>query len=136
MESWLIEPGAVKPFIKDMYQVNESPIVLTQVQRAARIREIKDKCLAKIFTAEERERLKGRLEEMGYMFLKLGQEETAKLALAAAQTVDQEVTVLRTNPVIETLLQRSLALYKDAVGERFREHAPGKMDDPSPIILP
>ena len=136
METWLIELDAIRPFMEDMYRVNESPIVLTPIQKAARIREIQDKCLAELFTPEERQRLKSRLEEMGYVFLKLGQEETAKMALAAAQITDQAVTALKANPVIETLLQRSLAFYTDAVEERVRDHAPGKIDAASPIILP
>jgi len=136
MESWRIEPGVLKPFMEEMYRVNKSPIVLTPIQKAARIREIQDKCLAAIFTPEERTRLKGRLEEMAYVFLKIGQEETAKVALAAAQTADQEVTPLKANPVIEILLQRSLAFYNNAVEKKVREHASGKRDAASPIILP
>jgi len=136
MESWLIELDAMRPFMEDMYRVNESPILLTPVQKSARIREIQDKCLAGIFTAEERKRLKGRLEEMAYIFLKIGQEETARVALAAAQTADQEVTTLKTNPVIEVLLQRSLAFYHNATEEKVREQGSGKRDAASPIILP
>jgi uncharacterized protein YjgD (DUF1641 family) len=135
METWLIELEAMTPFMEEMYRVHESPIVLSPVQKSARIREIQDKCLAEIFTAEERQRLKGRLEEMAYIFLKIGQEETAKVALAAAQITTQEVTSLKANPVIEILLQRSLAFYNNAVEEKVREHASGRRDAASPIIL-
>jgi hypothetical protein len=134
METWLIELDAIRPFMEDMYRVNESPIVLTPIQKAARMREIQDKCLAEIFTAEERQRLKGRLEEMAYIFLKLGQEETAKMALAAAQITDQTVTALKANPVIETLLQRSLALYTKAMEESGGEKILEK-ENASPIIM-
>ncbi|MFO7600506.1 MAG: hypothetical protein R6X27_11970 [Candidatus Desulfacyla sp.] len=136
METWLIELDAMRPFMEEMYRVNESPILLTPIQKGARIREIQDKCLAAIFTPEERTRLKDRLEEMAYVFLKIGREETAKVALAAAQTADREVTPLKANPVIEILLQRSLAFYNNAVEEKVRERASGKRDAASPIILP
>jgi hypothetical protein len=136
MEGWIIGFAALKPVIKEIYRIDESPIVLTPLQKGARIKEIQDNCLARVFTPEERHRLKHRLEEMAYLFLKLGQEETATSALAAAQAVDREVTALTANPVLETLLQRSLAVYHDAVGERVREGVPENRDEASRLILP
>ncbi|MDQ1334711.1 MAG: hypothetical protein QG552_1661 [Thermodesulfobacteriota bacterium] len=135
LESWLIEPDAIRPFMKDMYSVNESPIVLTTVQKAARVRAIQEKCMAEIFTAEKRERLKRRLEEMGYLFFKLGQEKTAETSLAAALAAVQEPTVVKANPVIEALLAKSLASYRRAIEERGPDHVL-KRGDASPIILP
>jgi len=135
MEFWLIEIEALRPFMEDMFKVEESPIVLTEAQKSDRIREIKEKCMSKIFSLERRELLKRRLEEMGYIFFKLGQEETAGLALAAAHAVDQESTILKANPVIETLLERSLAFYTKAMEERDPEQSQEK-DESSPIILP
>ena len=117
MDSWLIDPEALRPFMEDMFKVQESPIVLTEAQKADRIREIKEKCMGGIFSPEKRELLKRRLEEMGYVFFKLGEEETAGLALAAAHTVDQESTIIKANPVIETLLERSLGYYNKAMEE-------------------
>ncbi len=135
LESWLIEPDAIRPFMKDMYSVNESPIVLTTVQKAVRVRAIQEKCMAEIFTAEKRERLKRRLEEMGYLFFKLGQEKTAETALAAARIAVQEPTVVKANPVMEALLAKSLASYMRAIEERGPDHVL-KRGDASPIILP
>ncbi|MBU0988935.1 MAG: hypothetical protein KJ823_01995 [Proteobacteria bacterium] len=135
MDSWLIDPGALRPFMEDMLNVHNSPIVLTEAQKSARIREIKEKCMAEIFTAEKRDLLKRRLEEMGYIFFKLGQEETAGVALAAAHGAVQEASVLKTNPVVETLFERSLGFYMKAMEEKGSEQGNDR-DDASPIILP
>ena len=135
MEFWLIEIEALRPFMEDMFKVQESPIVLTEAQKSDRIREIKEKCMGEIFPPERRELLKRRLEEMGYIFFKLGQEETAGLALAAAHATDQESTILKANPVIETLLEHSLAFYTKAMEERDPEQSQEKIES-SPIILP
>jgi len=135
MESWLIEIEALRPFMEDMFKVEESPIVLTEAQKSDRVREIKEKCMSKIFSPERRELLKRRLEEMGYVFFKLGQEETACLALAAAHAADKEGTILKANPVLETLLERSLTFYTKAMEERDPEQSREKGES-SPIILP
>lgn len=135
MEFWLIEIEALRPFMEDMFKVEESPIVLTEAQKSARIMEIKEKCMGEIFSPERRKLLKRRLEEMGYIFFKLGQEETANLALATAHAADQEATILKANPVIETLLERSLAFYTKAMEERDPEQSKER-DESSPIILP
>ena len=91
--------------------------------------------MKEIFSPERRQLLKRRLEEMGYIFFKLGQEETAGLALAAAHAVDQESTILKANPVIEALLERSLTFYTKALEERGPEHVQ-EVGESSPIILP
>ncbi len=135
MEFWLIEIEALRPFMEDMFKVEESPIVLTETQKSDRVREIKEKCMGEIFSPERRELLKRRLEEMGYIFFKLGQEETAGVALAAAHAADQESTILKANPVIETLLERSLAFYTKAMEERDPEQSQERVES-SPIILP
>jgi hypothetical protein len=135
MESWVIEFDLLRPFMAEMFQARESPIVLTRAQQFARIREIQEKCIRRLFPARKRELLKHRLEEMGYVFFKLGQEETAGLALAAADTVGLEPTMLKANPVIETLLERSLAFYTRAMEERGIDQSPERGGSSS-IILP
>ncbi|MBW1780083.1 MAG: hypothetical protein JRL30_05035 [Deltaproteobacteria bacterium] len=135
MDSWLIDPDALRPFMADMQNVHESPIVLTEAQKSARIREIKETCMTEIFPAEKRDVLKQRLEEMGYIFFKLGQEETAGVALAAAHRVVQDASLLKTNPVIEILLERGMGFYKKAMEERGAEHGNNE-DNASPLILP
>jgi len=136
MDSWLIEPELIKPFVEEMVRVEESPIILTPLQKAARIQEVQNKCLTDIFPLDKRKRLRYRLQETAYLFLKLGQEKTAKTALAAANAAVQEATALRANPLLEVLLQRSLPVYDEAFAEEDGEHLQGEADEASPLILP
>ena len=135
MSSWVIEYEVLRPFMEDMFKVQESPIVLTDAQKGARIEEIKEKCMGEIFSPERRELLKHRLEEMGYVFFKLGQEETAGLAIAAALSVVREASILKANPIVEILLERSLAFYTKAMEEQGAEQGQ-ESSESSSIILP
>jgi len=135
LASWIVDLDAMKPYLEQILKVNDSPIFLTEGQKAARVMEIQEKCAAELFAAEERERLKRRLEEMGYLFFKLGEEETAKLALAAAAAAAQEAMVLKTNPVVQHLVNRIVALYMEAIREVGPERVLGKKTT-SPIIVP
>ena len=135
MASWLIEPDTLLPFMTDMAKVQDSPIVLTEIQKFARISEIKGQCMDEIFSIPKRELLKRRLEEMSYIFYRSGQEETAGLALTAAQAANQEVGILKTNPVIEAFLERSLALYS-AAAEKSASEQDRETSETSSLILP
>jgi len=135
MTSWLIEFTELKPLLEEMSKVNESPIVLTDGQKTARLEEIQQKYAMDIFNEETRGRLKHRLEEMAYVFLKVGEEATARLALAAADASAGEATALRSNPVIEALLVRSLQFYTEAMKEGDLDNEPEEQDDSS-IIRP
>ena len=135
MASWMIEYKALRPFMEDMLNVQNSPIVLNDAQKSARVKEIKEKCTDEIFSPERRKQLRRRLEEMGYIFFKLGQEEIARVALAAAHSVVQEASILKANPVVEALLEWSLTFYMKGLEEQGVDLG-RKKSESSPIILP
>ncbi len=133
MKKWLIDFEDLKPFMEDTLKVDDSPIVLTEAQKSDRSREIKKKCIEELFPAPKRDLLRHRLEEMAYIFLKLGEEEYSEISLAAARTMVQGNTILTINPVIEFLLERSQNFYSDAMAEFAKGQKP--LDSPSPRIL-
>jgi hypothetical protein len=133
--SWLIEFEPIKPFVEDIIKVDASPIVLTEAQKSTRITQIKAKALEVLFPVGKRELLMRRFEELAYIFFKLDEEEYAKLSLAAARIMGEQCTVLRTNPVIEFLLDRSLDFYMDASKDRVDDEDQRADSSPS-IILP
>lgn len=133
MKKWLIDFEHLQPFMEDILKVDDSPIVLTEAQKSDRAREIKEKSIEKLFPAPKRDLLRHRLEEMAYIFLKLGEEEYSEISLAAARTMVQEDTILKINPVIEFLLERSQNFYSDAMAEFAKGQKP--LDSPSPRIL-
>jgi hypothetical protein len=135
MGAKLIEFESLRPFMKEILEVENSPIFLTEAQKSERQRNIKEKCMDALFPAEKRSLLKRWLEEMAYVFFKLEEKKYAELSLAAARHMDQENSILRKNPVIQLLLDRSLDFYMDKIQEMAGEEKQG--DDSAPgIILP
>ena len=96
---------------------------------------IKEKCMDELFPAPRRTLLKRWLEEMAYVFFKLEEEKYAELSLSAARAMDQEGTILRKNPVIQLLLDRSLDFYMDKVQEAASEKEQRNGSAPG-IIIP
>jgi hypothetical protein len=134
-ESWIDDFESLKPFMEDILKLDDSPLLLNDAQKADRAGDIKKKGIEKLFPISRRALLKNRLEEMAYLFFKLEDEESSRLALAAALTAEQEDSALKPNPLIEFLFDRSLNFYM-ASAKRDAEKLDAKDDAPSGIILP
>jgi hypothetical protein len=135
MESWFIEFEPLRPFMEDILKLDDSPIVLTEVQKSERARQIKEKGMEKLFDDEKRDLLEHRFEEMAYIFFKLGEEDSSHVCLIAARIMAERESILKINPVIEFLLERSLNLYMNVIKEKGDEESQ-KQDPSSGIILP
>ncbi|MCP4664742.1 MAG: hypothetical protein GY849_00110 [Deltaproteobacteria bacterium] len=135
MASWFIEFQSLRPHLEEIRKVGDSQIVLTETQKYEREKEIQDKAMEELFPAPKRAFLKQRLEEMAYVFFKLDEEERSGICLAAAQTLDEEDTILRKNPVIAFLLKRSLDYFMDAIHETDEDQV-SKDEDAPRILLP
>jgi len=111
MASWFIDFERLRPFMEEMVKIDDSPIVLTELQKSSRSGEIKEKAIEELFPISEKTALSKRFEEMAYIFYRLDEKDTALLSLAAARALDKEDTLLNTNPVITFLMDRSLGYY-------------------------
>jgi len=135
MDSWIIDLEELKPIVAEIVKVEESPILVSETQRIERIRGIREASIPKLYPDARRALMKGRLEEMAYLFLKLGEETHARLSLAAALSLDEKDTLLRVNPFLRELLDRCLDLYleesRDTGGSKGLSGEP-----PSPLIIP
>ncbi|UCF82044.1 MAG: hypothetical protein JSV50_12600 [Desulfobacteraceae bacterium] len=136
MESWLIDFDLLRPFMEDILKVEDSPIVLSEAQKLDRVKKIKEKSIEALFPESKRSLLKHNLEETAYFFFKSDQEEYSAIALTAARTLDEEDTILRKNPVIEFLLERSMDFYMNLVGEKDAEDETLDSETSPRIILP
>ncbi len=135
MASWFIDFESLRPFMEELVKIDDSPIVLTELQKSSRSSEIKEKATKKLFPASERDALSKRFEEMAYVFYRLDEKDTALLSLAAARALDKEDPLVNTNPVITFLMDRSLGYYMG--GAKDSADAGQPADDDSPrIILP
>lgn len=135
MHSWVIPRDTLKPYVAEILRVREGIVYLSDAQQGERVREIKEKCATEVFSAEERDRLKRRLEEMAYVFFKLGEEENARLALVAASLASYEHTAFRPNPFLLAMVGHSLDIYLAAMEKFGRERVMGE-EKKSPLILP
>ena len=116
-----------------MFSVEESPIIISEGQKKNRINEIKEKAVRDLFPNEERLRVKGDLEEMAYVFFKLGDEVMSHLSMATAYTLDDQDSIIRINPFLRVYLERSLDYFMDIMQEN--DEPEDDEDDLSPMII-
>ncbi|MFH1124088.1 MAG: hypothetical protein V1758_10580 [Pseudomonadota bacterium] len=135
MVTWVIDLEELKPIVAEIIKAEESPILVSQGQRLERIKEIKESSLLKLYPDAKRALVKGRLEEMAYTFFKLGEETHARLSLAAALSLDEKDTLLRVNPFLKALLDRSLHKVLQ-FGPKTKGSTKAGGDSSSRIILP
>jgi hypothetical protein len=125
METWLIDFERLRPFVEETLKAEDSPIVLSSGQKSDQAKRIREKCMDELFGDAERALLKGRLEEMAFVFLKLEEEDFFQLCLNAARITGQEAALIQKNPFIELLVARSFDYYLNLI----RAGAP---EDPEP----
>lgn len=136
MGPWLIESEVLQPYMEDIQEVKNSPIVLSETRKFERIRQIKQKCMEELFPPPKRILLKHRFEEMAFVFFKLGDEDTARQSLAISRSAKTGDSMLEANPLIEFMLERSIDFYTAAIEEGAAEREDlTKVSEPG-IILP
>lgn len=136
LETWVVPPEEIRPLMEEIQKTEESPIFISDVQKAERINEIKEKALSEIYPKEKRALLKARLEETAFVFFKLGEEDYARLSLAAALSLDKEDSILSVNPFLKNLLQKTLNLYFKGIKDMKQSKEGTQEDDSSKLILP
>ena len=135
MAGWFIEPEGLKSLAEQILQVENSPILLSETQKGARIDSLKDDFLKEHYPASRREILRNRLEEMAYVFFKRDEAEYARLSLAGSLTLKEPDRFLQTNPILSFLLERSLGYFLEALQEDKRRPGGVVDDSSSPLIL-
>lgn len=133
METWIITPENIQPVLEEIFSVEESPIIISEGQKKNRINEIKEKAVRDLFPNEERLRVKGDLEEMAYVFFKLGDEVMSHLSMATAYALDDQDSIIRINPFLRVYLERSLDYFMDIMQENGEPE--DDEDDLSPMII-
>ncbi|MFO7987159.1 MAG: hypothetical protein R6U38_14980 [Desulfatiglandaceae bacterium] len=137
MKAWLIELEPLRPFMKEIMESGDSPLILSPGQKTQRITEIKNRCAVQLFPREKRQLIKGRLEEMAYMFHQLDKEtECTGLCLRAAASMDEEVSEIRPNRFLAGLVDRSMAFYFDQSRDAVEAEEEENNHASSSILIP
>jgi len=106
--SWILPENEVRPYAELIEEAEKSRLVLNPAQKETRLQEVYRKALAELFPDERRNRYKRRLEETAYVLLKNGQEDPARLALAASLDLRSGFMDLSPNPFLLNLVIRSI----------------------------
>ena len=84
---WKLASDQISPYVEELNRANESTIVLNQMQQQDRVVQIVERAVTELFAAESGERIRRRLEDIGYYLLKSGKREQAGWAVAAAAKI-------------------------------------------------
>ncbi len=106
---WVVDPEKLKPLLEDIEKAEKSSIFISEAQRREHIQRLTEEGIGRIFDADHRETLKKRLEETAYVLFKLGEDTLARLCLAASLSLEERQSLLKVNPFLKSLLERSLS---------------------------
>lgn len=134
MNTWIIAPEKIQPLLEEIAKVEESPILVSEGQKVNRIEEIKEKAIAKLYPDSKRQLFRDRLEETAYLFLRLNNEEYARLCLSAASCVVEEISHVRPGQFLKALTERSIDYYIGVIKEGAKPEEQEK-SSPSGIII-
>jgi len=102
--------------IEETGKAQESRIFISEGQRLEHIHRIRFDAIPKLFHEARRLRLKYRLEETAYVFLRSGEENLARLCLAAASSLAEKESPIKVNPFLQFMMERSLTYYLKSSG--------------------
>lgn len=120
--SWRIEEEQIRPYADEVWEAEQSKIVLNQAQKEVRFQGIYQKALTELFSEERKFLYQRRLEEMAYVLLKLGRDEEAKISLSAAMDLEKPLNPIQPNPFLFQLVVKSIfSLLAEAHEKKAKE---------------
>jgi hypothetical protein len=120
--TWRIGEEEVRPYADEVWEAEESKLILNQVQKEARFQEIYQRALSNLFPEERRVLYRRRLEEMAYYLFQSGREEEAKISLAVAIDLKKVPNLIQPNPFLFQLVVKSIfALLSEAYEKKKEE---------------
>lgn len=133
MNFWVLDPELLRPYIEEILKIDESPLILSENQKLERITQIKDKASGELFSGNKGRLWKYRFEEMAFIFFKIKENDYVQICLAAAHAMGKQGSILQKSPVIEFILERSIAFYMEMDKEAGEDQ--GQESNSSPGIL-
>ena len=128
--AWKIGEEEIRPYADEVWEAEESKLVLNQAQKEARFQEIYQRALSDLFPEERRSLYRRRMEEMAYYLFKSGkEEEEAKVSLAVAIDLKKPPNLIQPNPFLFQLVVKSIFT-------RLKEAYEKKVKEPSFIMKP
>jgi hypothetical protein len=120
--SWRIEEEEIRLYADEVWEAEESKIVLNPGQKEVRFQGIYQKALTELFSGGRRFLYQRRLEEMAYVLFKLGKEEEAKISLSVAMDLQKPLNPIQPNPFLFQLVVQSIfGLLTEAKEKKAKE---------------
>lgn len=119
--AWKIKEGEIRPYANEVWEAEESKLILNQVQKEARFQEIYQRALSDLFPEEKRSLYRRRMEEMAYYLFKSGKEEEAKVSLAVALDLKRAPNQIQPNPFLFQLVIKSIFSLLSEAYEKKKE---------------
>lgn len=105
---WSVDEERIKKLKEELFEVEQSPLFLTEAQKAQRKEDLLQKALLEILNDGTREALKRTLEEVSYVFFKSGKEELSRLCLSLSLEFEKVPSPLLANPLLSVWLSKLL----------------------------
>ena len=120
--SWRIEEKQIRPYADEVWEAEQSKIVLNPGQKEVRFQGIYQRALTELFSGERKFLYQRRLEEMAYVLFKLRREEEAKISLSVAMDLEKPLNPILPNPFLFQLVIKSIfSLLTEAYEKKSKE---------------
>ncbi len=124
--TWVVEPATLAPYLAELGEARDSPLVLSSSQQQDRVREVVTRAIREIFATDTATAYQRRLEEMAYYFHATGRPDAATAASASAAAIARTGSgegVL----LIETIMQQSVARLTAEEASRTKAEESGNL---------
>jgi len=128
-DTWSLEEEESDKYLALLKEASASRLVLAPHQKEGRLMEIYQQAVHDLFEGPRPLLYRRRLEEMAYILWKKGQENEARIALAAAAGMEKESGILAPHPFLLELVKRSLS-------SRLEQEKEKKEQEPGFIVKP
>jgi hypothetical protein len=129
LQRWLLDRHQARPYLEQITQAQESPLVLNRYQQQDRLQAIIEKAISEIFSVENSQSYARRLEEITLHLAATGRIAAAKRTLAVALALKRSEQGGKRIPFCEELVRQSIAMrYQE---ERQKE----EMEAESSLIM-
>ncbi|MGE0681881.1 MAG: hypothetical protein AB7P69_13405 [Candidatus Binatia bacterium] len=127
LQRWLLDSERAKPYIDQISQAQDSPLVLNRYQQQDRMQTIIEKAIGELFSLENSKVYARRLEETLLHFAQSGRLDAARRALAVAGALKQSAQGGKGIPFCEELVRQSIALYYQVERQHEQEERPSSL---------
>jgi len=125
---WKLPADKTKPYVDEVNDVRQSPLVLNRYQQEDRINTIVERAIAELLSGDGATLARRRLEDMAYYFARAGRRPAAGWAAAAAARLRDNADLKRI-PFFQELVRASL-------GAILAEQAEHEREEPRLIATP